>query len=316
MSDCALQLQASLAKAREEGTGIRVQGSGSYAGYLSQPDGQQLSTREHTGIVSFEPTEMVVTVRAGTPIRELEKLLATEHQQLGVECPLLSKDATIGGAVAMGMSGSSRPFSGAMRDFVLGIRMLNGLAEDLSFGGQVMKNVAGYDLSRLLVGSRGRLGVLLEISLRVLPCPEQHLHLVFQQPVLADAVAVTNQLLAAAEPVTGASWYDGQLHLRCAGRGATMDRLRREVGGETDRPVWWQALQRWQMPWGGARHRQYCRHAGSEPACTQPWLADWNGGLIWSAEPATGATGGLREHIEQRLCRAFDPDSMFSGDAA
>jgi len=320
MADCSAQLQSQLRQARESGTAIHVQGSGSYARFISPPTGQELSTREHTGIVSFEPTEMVVTVRAGTPIKELEQRLATENQQLGVECPQLSEQATIGGAIAMGMSGSSRPFTGAMRDFVLGVRMLNGLAEDLSFGGQVMKNVAGYDLSRLMVGSQGRLGMLLEVSLRVLPCPERRLQLVLQQPEYSDAVDFANQLLAQAQPVTGASWYQGQLHLRFAGRSATMDRLQKDVGGETENADWWAALQRWDMPWGASAQRYYCQDAQRKPASSQPWLADWNGRLIWSAETdqgtATDSDAGLRAQIEQRLCRAFDPDGLFGGVAA
>jgi glycolate oxidase FAD binding subunit len=312
MSDCSAQLQSQLLQARQSGSAVCVQGSGSYQQYFPRADGQVLSCRQHTGIVSFEPTEMVVTVRAGTPIRELQQLLASENQQLGVECPQLSDDATIGGAIAMGMSGSSRPFTGAMRDFVLGVRMLNGLAEDLSFGGQVMKNVAGYDLSRLMVGSQGRLGLLLEVSLRVLPCPEQRLHLVLQQAVFADAVRFTRQLLAAAQPLTGASWYQGQLHLRFAGRSATMDRLQRDVGGETENAGWWDALQGWQMPWGEGVNRSYQQDAYREPERVQPWLADWNGRLIWSTESEPGANTSLREHLEQRLCRAFDPDGLFS----
>jgi glycolate oxidase FAD binding subunit len=313
MTDCTEQFQTQLLQA----TGpVGIEGSGSYAAHFPLPAVAGLTTGEHTGIVSYEPSEMVVTVRAGTPLLELQAVLAAQGQQLGVECPQLSTRATIGGAVAMGMSGSSRPFTGAMRDYVLGVRMLNGLAEDLSFGGQVMKNVAGYDLSRLMVGSRGRLGLLLEVSLRVLPAAEQQLQRVFEQPDLAAAVSFTNRFIHAAEPLTGSSYYQGQLHLRFAGRAATMDRLARELGGEADTSQWWDKLQSWQMPWGGALWRSYRQGSEPEPDGAAPWLADWNGGLIWSSQAKAAPAAGLRGEIEQRLCQAFDPNGLFCGEAA
>ncbi len=330
MSDQSVELQAQVANAAGSGDRLRLQGSNSYSGYSgsSAPNaGTTLNTSGHTGIVSYEPTEMVVTVRSGTPLTDLDAVLRGEGQRLGVECPRLSPDATVGGAIAMGFSGSARPFTGALRDFVLGIRLVNGLGEDLKFGGQVMKNVAGYDLPRLLVGSRGVLGLLLEISLKLLPAPEEQLYLAYAQPHLPAATAFTHKLIAAAEPLTGASYYRGVLHLRFAGRAATLARLRRELGGEVDGSRWWDNLEQWRLPWGSPAWRNYRHRLSDEPQTPGDWLADWNGGLIWSAEPEptaaaalelgrTAAPAGLRGQIEQRLRRAFDPQTVFSGGSA
>jgi glycolate oxidase FAD binding subunit len=324
MTDRTAQLQARIRDARDRGDRLTIEGSGSYAAYGSATVTERLITREHTGIVSYEPTEMVVTVRSGTKLTELESVLGSEGQQLGVELPRLSEDATIGGAIAMGVSGASRPFTGAIRDFVLGVRMVNGLGDDLKFGGQVMKNVAGYDLSRLLVGSRGSLGLLLEISLRLLPVAEAQLELVFEKSGLPDAVAFTNQLTAAAEPLTGASYYRGRLHLRFSGREGTLVRLRRELGGEQDSADWWTDLQRWRFPWGAPRWRNYRQQHAVEPRANSDWLADWNGALVWSVgrEPTSAVAvdlrqrlpaSGVRGDIEQRLREAFDPLGIFSG---
>ncbi len=324
MTDRTEQLQASIRDARDRGERLAIAGSGSYSAYRPTVIAEALSTREHTGIVSYEPTEMVVTVRSGTRLSELESMLGSEGQKPGVELPRLSADATIGGAIAMGLSGSSRPFTGAIRDFVLGVRMINGLGDDLKFGGQVMKNVAGYDLPRLLVGSRGSLGLLLEISLRVLPAAEAQLMLVFEKPGLPNAVAFTNQLMVAAEPLTGASYYRGQLHLRFCGREGTMLRLRQQLGGERDSSGWWTDLQQWRFPWGVPRWRNYRAQLAVEPETGGDWLADWNGGLVWSVdrEPTSASAVdlqqvfpalGVRGEIEQRLRKAFDPQGIFRG---
>jgi glycolate oxidase FAD binding subunit len=324
MTDRSLDLQARVRASYETGGSLAICGSGSYAGYGGSQIGEKLSIREHSGIVNFEPTEMVVTVRAGTKLSELDSLLAAEGQQLGVECPRLSGDATIGGAIAMGLSGSSRPFCGALRDYVLGVRMLNGLGEDLRFGGQVMKNVAGYDLSRLLVGSRGRLGVLLEISLRAVPIPEQQLCRSFEQSDLTTAVSFTNNLITRAEPLCAAAYYRGRLYLRFNGRAVTLQRLQDELGGETYNSDWWDKLQSWQLPWGRARWRSYRQQLAAQPQSGGDWLADWNGGLIWSSEEeptafrqwdlqAAPESSGHRHELEQGLCKAFDPAGIFSG---
>ena len=156
--------------------------------------GTVLSTAPHKGVIRYDPAELVVTVRAGTRVADLEEVLAANRQMLGFEPPQFSAATTIGGAVAAGLAGPRRPFAGAVRDFVLGVKILNGNGERMSFGGEVMKNVAGFDIARLMAGALGTLGVLLEISLRVVPQPQKEKTLVLAHANLDDALALLNQL--------------------------------------------------------------------------------------------------------------------------
>jgi glycolate oxidase FAD binding subunit len=158
-------------QARAERHSLDLRGGGTKAFYGGAPRGEPLAMGGLRGISSYEPTELVVTVRAGTPLAELEALLAEQGQCLAFEPPRFAAGGSVGGMVAAGLSGPSRAALGAVRDHVLGATLLNGRAEVLSFGGQVMKNVAGYDVSRLLAGSMGVLGAICEVSLKVLPRP-------------------------------------------------------------------------------------------------------------------------------------------------
>jgi glycolate oxidase FAD binding subunit len=156
-------------QAGANGRVLRLRGSGSKDFWGQSPSGEMLDTRAYQGIVSYEPSELVVTARCGTPLAELEAALAEKGQCLAFEPPHFGGGATVGGMVAAGLSGPARATAGAVRDFVLGARFINGLGEHLTFGGQVMKNVAGYDVSRLMAGSWGTLGLITEVSLKVLP---------------------------------------------------------------------------------------------------------------------------------------------------
>jgi len=167
--DMTPALAARIRQAGAAGTPLRIRGGGSKDFYGQPPAGQVLDMRGHAGIISYEPSELVVTARAGTPLAELEALLAAQGQCLPFEPPHFGPHATVGGMVASGLSGPARASSGAVRDYLLGVVMLNGRGEHLTFGGQVMKNVAGYDVSRLMAGMLGTLGVLLDVSLKVLP---------------------------------------------------------------------------------------------------------------------------------------------------
>ena len=150
---------------------LRLRGGGSKDFYGEALQGEVLDTRDYAGIVAYEPTELVITVRCGTPLVELESVLRAQGQYLAFEPPHFGDAATVGGMIAAGLSGPRRQAAGAVRDFVLGVRILDGRGDDLSFGGQVMKNVAGYDVSRPLAGSLGTLGLILEVSLKVPPMP-------------------------------------------------------------------------------------------------------------------------------------------------
>ena len=163
------QLAARVREAGRNGARLRLRGGGSKDFYGEPLAGEPLDLSACQGVVSYEPSELVVTVRAGTPLAEVEALLATQGQCLPFEPPHFGPGATVGGMVASGLSGPARAGVGAVRDYMLGVQLINGRGEQLTFGGQVMKNVAGYDVSRLLAGSMGTLGLLLEVSLKVLP---------------------------------------------------------------------------------------------------------------------------------------------------
>ena len=156
-------------QAAADGRTLRLRGGGTKDFWGQSLTGEVLDTRAYQGIVSYEPSELVVTARCGTPLAELEAALAEKGQCLAFEPPHFGAGATVGGMVAAGLSGPARATAGAVRDYVLGARFINGLGEHLTFGGQVMKNVAGYDVSRLMAGSWGTLGLITEVSLKVLP---------------------------------------------------------------------------------------------------------------------------------------------------
>ncbi|MBP9652913.1 MAG: glycolate oxidase subunit GlcE, partial [Rhodocyclaceae bacterium] len=171
MSDLTEQFRERVLAAAVDKAPLRIRGGGTKDFYGNAPVGELLDTTGHAGLVAYEPTELVVTVRAGTRLAELEAALGERGQMLAFEPPHFGETATAGGCVAAGLSGPRRAAAGAVRDFVLGVKLLDGKGEILNFGGQVMKNVAGYDVSRLMAGALGTLGLLLEVSLKVLPKP-------------------------------------------------------------------------------------------------------------------------------------------------
>ena len=174
-----------------------------------------LDTRGHRGILAYEPTELVITVRCGTPLAEVEAALTEKNQYLPFEPPRFSAASTVGGMVAAGLSGPRRVSAGSVRDYVLGVKLLDGQARELNFGGQVMKNVAGYDVSRLIAGSLGTLGLILEVSLKVLPRPaaESTLRLEMSQ---AEALRKLNEWGGQPLPIVASAWADNVLTLKLA----------------------------------------------------------------------------------------------------
>ena len=271
---------------------LRIVGAGTKDFYGRRPDGDALAVAGHRGIVAYEPTELVVTARAGTPLAEIEAALAAQQQMLGFEPPYFGEGATLGGTIACGLSGPRRPYSGSARDFVLGSRIINGSGEILSFGGQVMKNVAGYDVSRLMVGALGTLGVLLDVSLKVVPRPEQELTLMLATEP-HRATAATAEMNARPLPLAGCAYWDGNLYVRLAGSSNAVTAARAVVGGEdvAHGTELWRDLR---------EHRLDFFHDATPlwrlslpPAAPQPdlpgrWLLDWGGAQRWlkSAAPA------------------------------
>ncbi len=216
--------------AAADGSALCLRGGGSKDFYGGPPRGEAFDTRAHAGIVAYEPTELYVTARCGTPLVELEAVLAAKGQFLAFEPPRFS-GATVGGMLAAGLSGPRRAAAGAVRDFVLGVKLIDGEGRLLSFGGQVMKNVAGYDLSRLMAGSMGCLGLIAEVSLKVLPKPVAEVTLRFEMPQ-ANALEALNAWGGKPLPVTASCWQAGLLTLRLSGARAAVQAARGKLGGE------------------------------------------------------------------------------------
>ena len=295
--------------AAASGTPICIRGGGSKDFYGGPLIGEVLDTRLFSGITSYEPSELVVTARAGTPLAELEAALAEKGQCLPFEPPqyqfghAIAATATVGGRVAAALSGPARATAGGVRDFMLGVQVLNGRAELLTFGGQVMKNVAGYDVSRLMAGSMGTLGVITEVSLKVLPVAPAQATLRFHLDE-ATALRKLNEWAGQPLPLNASSWVidAGQpsVYLRLRGAVAAVNaaiaRLLKEVPGERVDSVQtsadWTAARDLRLPWfsdGFARGDDLWRL--SVPQTTEPLnvgdtMIDWLGGQRWVWAPA------------------------------
>jgi len=220
-----------VAGAREHGTPLDIHGGGTKRFYGELPAGMPLDVTPLTGIVCYEPTELVVTARAGTPLRDLEAALQEHGQCLPFEPPRFAPGGTVGGMVAAGLSGPARASVGSVRDHVLGLTLLNGRGEILTFGGQVTKNVAGYDVSRLMVGSLGVLGVICDVSLKVLPTSVATQTLSFDWDE-AQALEAFRRWAAQPLPINGSAWHRGQLRVRLAGARAAVAAACERLGGE------------------------------------------------------------------------------------
>ena len=210
---------------------LRIVGGDTKRFYGRAVTGTMLSVAGHTGIVSYDPAELVITARAGTLLAEIEDALAAKGQHLPFEPPAFGAAATIGGTVAAGLTGPSRHTAGPMRDFVLGTRVLTGDGRVLHFGGEVMKNVAGYDVSRLMAGSLGILGVLRDVSLKVLPRTPatRTLELAIDQ---AEALRRMQQLARTDLPATASAWLNGHWYVRLEGSLQALNSAAAQVGGQ------------------------------------------------------------------------------------
>lgn len=338
------QYSDTIREAAERHTPLCIRGSGSKDFYGRIAPGQILDTRALTGIVSYEPTELVLTARAGTPLQEIEAALAAKGQMLPFEPPHFGPAATLGGAIAAGLSGPRRPWAGSARDFVLGVRMIDGKGDILHFGGEVMKNVAGYDVSRLMTGSLGTLGLLLEVSLKVLPRPAEEITLRFRMNE-QDALTAVNQWSARPLSLSATAWVNGELTARLSGAAAAVRSVREKIGGD--------AVVNGDAFWRSIREQEHAFFQTnlplwrlSLPATTpaldiaSPQLIEWGGSLRWLtstaaadsirllasqagghatlfhpngtvAEPFQALSKPLVE-MHRRLKNTFDPHSIFN----
>lgn len=343
--DISSALQEQVQEALSRRRPLKIVGGGSKHLLQAAAAADMLEVGAHSGIIAYEPGELFITTRAGTPLLAIEKLLAEAKQMLACEPPHFddgSARATLGGTLACGFSGPRRPYAGSLRDHVLGVKLLNGEAKILQFGGQVMKNVAGFDIPRLMVGARGTLGVLLEVTLKVLPQAECEQTLSLQCP-LADAPRRMSALARRPFPLSGLAWVGGQVFIRLAGSEAAIRDAHMQIGGElaaggaqfwqslreqthaffkSDRPLWKLSVppatdiamseNELFMDWGGAL-RWY--HDARPPRELEAMVSAQGGhaSLFRARDPVAGAMPpAALLALHRRLKQAFDPHGLFN----
>ena len=300
------QFAEQIGAATARGEPLRIRGGGSKDWYGRPTPGALLDTRVYRGIVDYDPSELVVTARAGTPLAEVEQALASCGQMLPFEPPYFTRaasasvsasasapafaTATVGGCVAAGLSGPRRASVGSVRDFVLGVVLMEGKGEVLHFGGQVVKNVAGYDVSRLMAGSLGSLGLLLEVSLRTLPLPMDELTVSLAMS-RTDAIRYLNEWAGRALPITASAWQQERLWIRLGGARSAVQSGRAQLGGERldaeHAQSFWQGLRDHTADFFGHRadNEALWRVALPPTARSLPIhgeeLIEWGGGQRW-----------------------------------
>ena len=318
--DDSERLLDEVARALKDHTALSIRGGNSKA-FLSRATAAgavELDTRTHRGIVQYEPTELVMTARAGTPLAELTAVLDAAGQMLPCEPPEFDGVATLGGAVASGLSGPRRPWAGSLRDFVLGCRLITGEAKHLRFGGEVMKNVAGYDVSRLATGSFGCLALITEVSLKVLPKPRASRSIALDLTA-GDALAGLSAWRRAALPVTGACHVDGRLHVRLEGGDGSVCSALDRIGGAPLDETFWSDLRERRLPFfDDPRPLWRLSLPNATPLMPLPGdlLLDWGGAQRWlKSDAPTAAIRGIAAAAGGHAVRYTAPASPMRDDA-
>jgi glycolate oxidase FAD binding subunit len=340
--DCTDELVARVRHATESRTPQRIVGGDTKSFFGRSVAGETLELARHQGILRHDPAELVLTARAGTPLAEVEASLAAQGQRLPFEPPHFGERATLGGTVASGLAGPARAWSGPLRDFVLGVRVLAGDGRVLHFGGEVMKNVAGYDVARLMAGSLGTLGVLLDVSVKLLPLPQDQrtLALELNEPAALEKLG---QLSRGAMPLTAGAWVDGRLYLRFEGSTATLEDVQRRIGGEAldAAGALWVSIREQTHPFfnaDGPLWRCILPPLAPSLAVASSALIEWNGQQRWYRTARddmfdlAAAAGGYATlfrhapdgsepfapipapllHLHQGLKRVFDPAGVLN----
>ena len=322
---------------------LRIRGSGSKDFYGGMPKGDVLDTTAYRGIVDYAPEELVITARAGTLLHEIEAVLAEQGQMLPFEPPHFGPRATLGGCVATGLSGPRRASSGAVRDFVLGVKILDGKGDLLRFGGQVMKNVAGYDVSRVMAGSLGTLGLILEVSLKVLPKPKTEATLQFEMDE-TQALEKMNRWAGEPLPISATCYHDHVLTLRLSGAQSAVQAAQVKLGGQMmiAGEDFWRGIREQTSTFFRERAPLWRLSVPSTAAVPPPGkqLIEWGGALRWvfsESEPGAIRVVAEQTHgqatlfrstkkpaavfhplpkpllaVHQRMKRAFDPHGIFN----
>ena len=349
MADISQQLIDDVKNAAKSGTGLNIVGRGTKDFMGRTPTGKVLSVERHSGIVEYRPVELVITARAGTSLKEIVATLNENDQMLAFEPPTFAGRGSIGGTLACNLSGPARPWSGSVRDSLLGVRLINGAGEHLTFGGQVMKNVAGYDVSKLQAGAMGVLGVITEMSLKVVPKPAANATGV-QKMEISEAIEAMNRYAGKHSSLTGACWLDHKLYLRFSGAQSAVKQASETCKGQVleGGDEFWRALQEMRLDFfnrSGTLWRFSLKSTGTHFRAHEEWLIDLAGAQRWlrtapdldeperaSLERAAGDANGqvmqfrggdrsnevfhtqsdTAKKIHQRLKSAFDPDGLFN----
>ena len=326
-------IQETVAWVANREKGLAIVGNGSKSKFFNPNQGDVLQTADLVGIVDYQPDELVVCVMAGTPISDLEQVLTENGQMLAADPPQFQGRGTVGGAVACGFSGPARPWRGSLKDAVLGLEVINGLGERLVFGGRVMKNVAGFDVSRLHCGACGTLGVITQVNLRVQPLPVSERTFEFDLN-WNDAWSICCQLLTHPIPISAFSYQDDLLRLRLSGSDSTIqDGLKllpacSEIDGS-----YWSDLRDHSLAFffESAALTRVWQARGVEPKFFEDnsSVVEWAGGQIWyESEPTSelplqnggssvrvgGASVKTESKYTKRLRNAFDPKGVFNRD--
>ncbi|MFO1324939.1 MAG: glycolate oxidase subunit GlcE [Burkholderiales bacterium] len=288
--DPALEaLQARVRNAAETKTPLRIRGGGTKDFYGGALDGEVVDTQVYAGIIDYEPSELVITARAGTSLAAVERAMHARGQMLAFEPPHFGAGGTLGGAVASGLSGPRRPYAGAVRDLILGVRLIDGVGDDLTFGGRVMKNVAGFDVSRLTAGALGTLGIVTEVSLKCLPCPKIETTVAFE--CSADqAIRMANEWGGQPLPLSATCYHGGRMQVRLSGAQPAVSAAIAKMGGQrvADADEFWAGVRDHRHPFFAPAANDgrtlwrlsvrptapYTDHGGDQ-------LIEWGGGLRW-----------------------------------
>jgi glycolate oxidase FAD binding subunit len=298
--------------AAKSNTRLSIEGGGTKSWYGNHHAFTKLDTRAYSGILEYQPEELVITACAGTPLKEIEAALAQKNQVLAFEPPHFGEHATFGGAIAAGLAGPGRISVGNLRDFVLGARILDGKGQDLSFGGKVMKNVAGYDVSRLLPGSMGTLALLLEASVKVLPKPAATATLRCQISQ-EKALHILNEWAGQPLPLSASCWIgkghgaEGELTIRLAGAVAAVKaaiplmsaRVNAQEISPQDAEIFWHDLREQKLPTFTQLGNHQALYRLALPAACGPlhipntqdeWVLEWHGQQRWMMGDSDDAT--------------------------
>lgn len=309
MGDTADALVETVADCLQRGASLAIVGHGSKSNRQALGGDTVLCTAAHAGIIDYRPEELVVSARAGTPLADLTATLAENRQLLPFEPPQFSGRGTLGGAIASGLAGPARPWQGSVRDAVLGVEIVNGLGERLRFGGSVMKNVAGYDLSRLMTGARGTLGVILSASVRVLPSPQAEE--TWQRSCSAtEANALCRQWARLPLPITATSWLNDTLSVRLSASPSAIASARQTMQLNTaGDPGLWPLLRDHEHAFFATaqRYRRLSLPRGNRFADERA-LVEWGGDQAWLAESSEHPVSAACPTEDGTLVTLFESD--------